>query len=182
MKRYHNSRRSFSRTWNNLKYRYHLSISSFSEPSSLIPAFNFFLKLASKALHHHPALTAQHRLLSCLCRSRKRKTVTHKADTVESWKSKMQKTVQKNGVSRQAMDVGITFWVPQTLLKSSRCLPIPIYTLLFPASSTSRTQLHWKIHITVRHPPKSPNIAGQPHLLYFSRARFARKGLSRKHS
>lgn len=126
--------------------------------------------MASKALHPHPALRAQHRLLSCSCRSRKRKAVVDKAVTVESWKSKMQKTVQKNRVTRQAMDLGITSWVPQTLLKSHRCSPSPlIHTLFIPAPSTSRARLHYKIHITVRHPPKSPNIAGQPHLLSFSR-------------
>lgn len=60
-------------------------------PASQNPhlSYNFFLKLASKALHHHPALTAQHRLLSCSCRSRKRKAVIYKAVTVESWKSNM---------------------------------------------------------------------------------------------
>lgn len=159
-----------------------LFIASFSEPSPLRSDFHFFLNWQAKP-YTTTLLTAQQRLLSCSCRSRKRQAVICKAVTMESWKSKMQETVQKNRATQQAMDLGITSWAPQTLLKSCRCLPPAlIHTLFIPASSTSRTQLHCKIHITDRHPPTSPNTAGQTHLLYVSRAGFARRGFSHKHS
>lgn len=121
---------------------------------------------------------AQPRPLLCLCRSR-----NQGQQSIELLPEKpgrvRQKTMQKNRATQQPIDLGNAFWV-QKRLKSSRCLLSLLIHSLFISASSAWAQLHCKIPVTDRQPPKSPNFSRQPHLLYFSRMGFTRKEVRQK--
>lgn len=146
VKRYLCSRRSFSQIWNCYKTRYNhytlyipLVINILYILSPLISAFNFPLNWQAKL--YTTTLLWQHSTGS---------SPAH-AETGREAQWSIKLSPRKAGRARWRrqcratlpdMDLGITFWGPQTLLKSRRCLSTPlICTLFIPASSTSRTQI-----------------------------------------
>lgn len=114
-----------------------------------------------------------------LMQKQKPRAAIYRAVTRETRKSKTQKTMQKNRATQPPIDLGNAFWV-QKRLKSSRCLLSLLIHSLFISASSAWAQLHCKIPVTDRQPPKSPNFSRQPHLLYFSRMGFTRKEVRQK--